>query len=214
MCSTQSLDELCEETGQCTLDDIVTYKGEKSLNTNAKKYLNNTNPISENEVASSSRFIERTESMGILLVDHGTPISSVVHERDPLKTTPVLPANPQNLASCSPTTQPEVLILPDVKTTANNSPFWESEPSTSSQGRIKPADYTPFRVSLMLNANALPEVIENNPNPQTPENPTLGSCSQNSRVTTPDSNHGPTVYYSKELKGRNLLFRNRNNNFL
>ena len=119
--------------------------------------------------------------MGILLVDHGTPISSVVHERDPLKTTPVLPANPQNLASCSPTTQPEVLILPDVKTTANNSPLWESEPSTSSQGRIKPADYTPFRVSLMLNANALPEVIENNPNPQTPENPTLGSCSQNSR---------------------------------
>ena len=126
-----------------------------------------------------------------MLVNSGSPISPAISVcgRDPLEASPVIQA-------CSPTTQPEVSIVPDVKTPANDSPFWESEPSTSSQGRVKPADYTPFKVSLLLNANALPEVIDNNPS-STPENPPVAGCSQSSRESKPDSNHGPTVFYSK-----------------
>ena len=61
----------------------------------------------------------------------------------------------------------------------------------------------------MLNAHALPEVLNTDNGPHTPNNPTPIAVKPSSRVSTPGTDHGPTFYYSKKLRQQILVPREK-----
>ena len=74
-----------------------------------------------------SPIVEKVDSVVVLVVERSTPRNSLLCEHDPiefLSNTPTILPDAPHFESCSPTTYPEVTIVPDIPTPKNDSPFW------------------------------------------------------------------------------------------
>ena len=73
-----------------------------------------------------SPIVEKVDSVVVLVVERSTPRNSLLCENDPievLSNTPTILPDAPHFENCSPTTYPEVPIVPDISTPNNDSPF-------------------------------------------------------------------------------------------